>query len=733
TIHFHANAPQLAMQCNKQAAIFNTYNCQVINNNLSNKAVVYTTSTPTGKNFTINQNTGLLSGILTTSSTIPFTITAANEYGAKNTLSSDVTGFKYGCGMIELDGGPWDETGSLRNQDGYYRTIKLGDRCWLADNLRQDKNPAHTNGACRDNSNINCDAEGSVYPTTDASNASLCPSGWHVANDYNYQQLLDSVGGDITVLELNGLAGINLLLNGQKYLTDSNCIPAGGYTYGKNYWTTGGGVNSPKNFSNFCIAATTGYLRCVQDIPCAQTCGAAQTCDLGSGLCVCKPTLSAANYPAYSQSCSGYLSDGCNNTVPNPGKLDCTKFGSTNNCDVNTGKCGACTNVGEIYSTVTKSCVCPNNMTAVNGQCACGLGVCNNAQTCSGGTCIAVTNTPTNCASGTVWDSIQNGCCKDPAWPAPAVYANKCTGITTAASAACHGAKLTINPGKFASCSGKCADEDDGCGNQCPDPCASGESCSGGVCTATADGPCKKDADCSGGQVCGAGGNCCKVHYAYDSDPGIRSRYCGPNPGKEYGSCYYSNDIDWGDWGADTPHMVSFDLLADQTHQFYKNLTPVACPAGSVCIANFCRNTGIACAESASNPATDSDLAGYLSMGMAGSCEVCLRSFIRLFDAVSYDDAHCIKDSKTAEVTCASDTSNCVSKGVYFKNQKTSDNSSCNNNPSSGCHTENICCGSAGVITSGQTGCIWDDAGCAGNSVFNTSIKNTQIFWGAGN
>ena len=43
------------------------------------------------------------------------------------------------CGTIKYEGGPYDVTGKIRNQGGYYRSVNIGNQCWMRDNLNVGK------------------------------------------------------------------------------------------------------------------------------------------------------------------------------------------------------------------------------------------------------------------------------------------------------------------------------------------------------------------------------------------------------------------------------------------------------------------------------------------------------------------------------------------------------------------------------------------------------------------
>ncbi|GBU23510.1 hypothetical protein R83H12_00122 [Fibrobacteria bacterium R8-3-H12] len=90
-----------------------------------------------------------------------------------------------------------------------YRTKRIGDQIWMAENLRYNA----SGSKCYDNQESNCDMYGRLYSwamamalphncnsTACASQISekhrgICPSGWHIPSDADWTTLMDFVGG----------------------------------------------------------------------------------------------------------------------------------------------------------------------------------------------------------------------------------------------------------------------------------------------------------------------------------------------------------------------------------------------------------------------------------------------------------------------------------------------------------------------------------------------------------
>ncbi|MCL2218876.1 MAG: fibrobacter succinogenes major paralogous domain-containing protein [Chitinispirillia bacterium] len=73
-----------------------------------------------------------------------------------------------------------------------YRTVKIGDQTWMAENLNYETGSS----VCYANKESNCQKYGRLYDWDDAMKA--CPAGWHLPSDAEWTVLTDFVGGEKT-------------------------------------------------------------------------------------------------------------------------------------------------------------------------------------------------------------------------------------------------------------------------------------------------------------------------------------------------------------------------------------------------------------------------------------------------------------------------------------------------------------------------------------------------------
>lgn len=105
----------------------------------------------------------------------------------------------------------WPTDSVTDERDGQkYKTVKIGRQWWFAQNLNYETETSH----CYNDSTKYCDKYGRLYTWADAVGKSeeecgvrhvcnltlpvqgVCPSGWHVPSNYEWNDLLVYVGGD---------------------------------------------------------------------------------------------------------------------------------------------------------------------------------------------------------------------------------------------------------------------------------------------------------------------------------------------------------------------------------------------------------------------------------------------------------------------------------------------------------------------------------------------------------
>ena len=150
--------------------------------------------------------------------------------------------------------------GSLTDsRDGQvYKTVKIGDQVWMAENLNYDYNKGTAKSYCYENNEANCDVTGRLYTwaaaidsialandavdpqicgygktcTLPAVVQGVCPSGWHLPTYDEWQTLFEAVGG-------SSAAG-KALKSGSGWYSNGN----GTDTYGFSALPAGGSINS---------------------------------------------------------------------------------------------------------------------------------------------------------------------------------------------------------------------------------------------------------------------------------------------------------------------------------------------------------------------------------------------------------------------------------------------------------------------------------------------------------
>ncbi|WP_421808152.1 FISUMP domain-containing protein [Flagellimonas sp.] len=126
--------------------------------------------------------------------------------------------------------------------DTVYKTVKIGDQVWFAENLNYTLE--NNQSTCYDESASNCLLYGRLYRADDAQN--VCPSGWHLPSEEEWQELFDYLGGTAIAVNLLGVGSTF-----QNTEIQFNLLPAGrfwssqvGYEFINDtgfYWTSTAG------------------------------------------------------------------------------------------------------------------------------------------------------------------------------------------------------------------------------------------------------------------------------------------------------------------------------------------------------------------------------------------------------------------------------------------------------------------------------------------------------------
>lgn len=84
------------------------------------------------------------------------------------------------------------------NEGNRYKTVQIGDQIWMAENLRATKfqdGSSVTTGYVPDDNDRNLLTHGRLYSWQDVVNPkNLCPKGWRVATDEDWQKLEQTIG-----------------------------------------------------------------------------------------------------------------------------------------------------------------------------------------------------------------------------------------------------------------------------------------------------------------------------------------------------------------------------------------------------------------------------------------------------------------------------------------------------------------------------------------------------------
>jgi uncharacterized protein (TIGR02145 family) len=157
--------------------------------------------------------------------------------------------FTFSCSDDKDEGGSSSPSGGSSTfkdtRDGKtYKTTKIGEQTWMAENLNYDV-PDNDTDVCYDNDPANCTTYGRLYNWETAKTA--CPNGWHLSSKYEWEVLITAVGGSKTAGKyLKAKSGWNENGNGEDKFGFS-ALP-GGYDFS-------GGISG----GSFGDVGNTGY------------------------------------------------------------------------------------------------------------------------------------------------------------------------------------------------------------------------------------------------------------------------------------------------------------------------------------------------------------------------------------------------------------------------------------------------------------------------------------------
>lgn len=180
-----------------------------------------------------------------------------------------------------------------------YEVIKIGNQCWMAENLNYGtfvqsnfQNAEHSdvsnNGVVEkyalDNEPSNNILYGGIYDWKEMMNYNftegsqgICPAGWHVPSDAEWQELEESTGGTLNAgkaLTIGGSSGFNILMAGSR-------TAKGGFagSLETSFWTSSPSASHPDSRAsnrklvagadniqrNTDVMVTGKYCRCIKD------------------------------------------------------------------------------------------------------------------------------------------------------------------------------------------------------------------------------------------------------------------------------------------------------------------------------------------------------------------------------------------------------------------------------------------------------------------------------------
>lgn len=110
------------------------------------------------------------------------------------------------CNQSEPSAQTISDTETVIDADGnVYPIVRIGDQWWMAANLNTTTSPdgEAVAGYCYDDNEENCEVYGRLYTWEEAMSASteesaqgICPTGWHIPSDSEWEILINHLGGE---------------------------------------------------------------------------------------------------------------------------------------------------------------------------------------------------------------------------------------------------------------------------------------------------------------------------------------------------------------------------------------------------------------------------------------------------------------------------------------------------------------------------------------------------------
>ena len=127
----------------------------------------------------------------TTSSSMTLTFTSRGKFTPSVTVKNQDGSVAMSQCPAAVVKGEREGDGTMTDaRDGRtYRTVKIGEQTWMAENLNYDT----TGAVCFENSLDSCEKYGRLYSATLAQ--TICPEGWRLPSQLEFSALVDSAGG----------------------------------------------------------------------------------------------------------------------------------------------------------------------------------------------------------------------------------------------------------------------------------------------------------------------------------------------------------------------------------------------------------------------------------------------------------------------------------------------------------------------------------------------------------